>query len=319
MQTPQGHPDDVADDRVIVTCAITGGMTVPGQSKAIPITPEELITAAVEAHEAGAAIIHVHVREPETGRPAADLHLFRQVLRGVADRCDAVLQPTTGGAQGMELSERVRVVEALHPEMATFNAGSFNFGIFPVAKRDRAFADWELEFLEGTRDYVFKNTFADMEQVAAAMRDGGTKPEIEVYDVGHLYNLAHLRDRGLLEEPLQIQFVLGVLGANAAEMDQLVHMVRTAQRLFGTDFTWAAAGVGYPGEFELAAASMMLGGHVRVGLEDNLRIARREQASSNAALVTKAVSLLALFDRVPASPNEARRILGLKGADAVRF
>lgn len=307
------------DDHVIVTCAITGGMTVPSQSEAIPVTPEELIASAVEAHEAGAAVIHIHVRDPATGKPVADLDLFREVMVGISERCDAVLQPTTGGAQGMSLDERIRVVHEFHPEMATFNAGSFNFGIFGVAERDLPFAEWEREFLEGTRDYVFKNTFSDMERVAEAMRAGTTKPEIEVYDVGHLYNLRHLLDRGLLDEPLQIQFVLGVLGANAAEVDQLVHMVRTAQRLFGTDFTWAAAGVGYPGEFELAAASIMLGGHVRVGLEDNLRVARRERASSNAALVSKAVRLLELFDRTPATPEDARKILGLKGRDAVGF
>lgn len=306
-------------DPVIVTCAITGGMTVPSQSDAIPVTPTELIDSAVAAHEAGAAIIHIHVRDPRTGRPVADLELFREVMAGIRERCDAVLQPTTGGAQGMSLEERIRVVRELHPEMATFNSGSFNFGIFGVAARDLPFADWELEFLESTRDYVFKNTFSDMERVAEAMRAGATKPEIEVYDVGHLFNLRHLLDRGLLDEPLQIQFVLGVLGANAAELDQLVHMVRTAQRLFGTDFTWAAAGVGYPGEFELAAASLMLGGHVRVGLEDNLRVARREPSPSNAALVAKAVRLLELFDRTSATPDEARKILGLKGVDAVGF
>lgn len=305
---------------VVVTCAVTGAMTVPAQSKAIPLTPGDIIASAIEAHEAGAAIIHIHVRDPETGAPTADLGLFREVLVGIRERCDAVLQPTTGGGTSMTLDERVRVVEELRPEMATFNAGSFNFGLFPLAGRDLPFQEWERAYLEGTRDYVFRNTFADLERVAAVMTAAGTKPEIEVYDVGHLYNLAHLVDRGLVAEPLQIQFVLGVLGANAAEVDQLVHMLRTAERLFGVGgFTWSVAGVGYPAEYQLAAVSLMLGGHVRVGLEDNLRVRRTAAADSNADLVEKAVALLAFFDHEPATPDEARQIIGLAGAHSVGF
>lgn len=306
-------------DPVIVTCAVTGGMTVPTQSKAIPVTPAEIIDSAVEAHAAGAAIIHIHVRDPETGAPSADLALFEEVLIGIQERCDAVLQPTTGGGMGMTLDERVRVVEALRPEMATFNAGSFNFGLFPIAQRDLPFNAWERDYLEGTRDYVFRNTFADLERVADVMRAADTKPEIEVYDVGHLYNLAHLLERNLVDPPLQLQFVLGVLGANAAELDQLLHMLRTAERLFGDAFTWAAAGVGYPAEFKLAAGSLSLGGHVRVGLEDNLRVRRDARAESNVDLVAKAVELLRFFDRDPATPAQARELLGLKGADHTRF
>ncbi len=306
-------------EKVVVTCAVTGGMTVPSQSEAIPVTPAEIVDDAVAAHEAGAAVIHIHVRDPRTGRPVADLDLFEEVLQGISARCDAVLQPTTGGGVGMSIEERAAVLERFRPEMATFNAGSFNFGIFGVGERDLELADWERDYVEGTRDYVFRNTFANMEYMAGQMRVAQAKPEIELYDVGQLYNLRHLVSRDLLDTPLHLQFVLGVLGANAAELDQLVHMLRTAQRLLGDDFTWSAAGVGYPGEFHLVAASLMLGGQVRVGLEDNLRVRRDARARSNVDLVDKAVELARLFDREPATPDEARKLLGLKGAGAVGF
>ena len=294
-------------------------MTVPSQSEAIPVTPAEIVDDAVAAHEAGAAVIHIHVRDPRTGRPVADLDLFEEVLQGISARCDAVLQPTTGGGVGMSIEERAAVLERFRPEMATFNAGSFNFGIFGVGERDLQLADWERDYVEGTRDYVFRNTFANMEYMAGQMRVAQAKPEIELYDVGQLYNLRHLVSRDLLDTPLHLQFVLGVLGANAAELDQLVHMLRTAQRLLGDDFTWSAAGVGYPGEFHLVAASLMLGGQVRVGLEDNLRVRRDARARSNVDLVDKAVELARLFDREPATPDDARKLLGLKGAGAVAF
>jgi uncharacterized protein (DUF849 family) len=296
---------------VFVSCAITGGMSVPSQSEAIPVTPEQIVQSAVDAHEAGAAIVHVHVREPSTGKPSADLGLFREVLAGIGERCDAIVQPTTGGGVGMTIDERARVVTECRPEMATFNCGSFNFGIFKVRHRPEM-APWEVEYLEGTRDYVFRNTFADLYRLSELFREAGTKPEYEVYDVGHLYNLAHLAEQELLDFPIHVQFVLGVLGANAATMEQLVHMRRTAISLFGEErFTWSAAGVGYPAEFHLAAAALMMGGHVRVGLEDNLRVARDRRATSNAELVEKAIALASLLDRTPASPAEAREMLGI--------
>jgi uncharacterized protein (DUF849 family) len=195
--------------------------------------------------------------------------------------------------------------------MATFNCGSFNFGIFGVRHRPEM-APWEIEYLEGTRDYVFRNTFADMFRLAELFREAGTRPEYEVYDVGHLYNLHQLAERGLVDFPLHVQFVLGVVGANAASLDQLLHMLRTATGLFGADaFSWSAAGVGYPGQFHLAATSLMLGGHIRVGLEDNLRVALDRRAGSNAELVEKAMALAALLDREPAGPAAARDLLGL--------
>jgi uncharacterized protein (DUF849 family) len=295
---------------VFLSCAITGGMSVPSQSAAIPVTPEEIVDSAVGAHAAGAAIVHIHVREPETGRPSADLGLFREVLGAIGERCDAIVQPTTGGGVGMTIEERARVVTELRPEMATFNCGSFNFGIFKVRQRPEM-APWEVDYLEGTRDYVFRNTFADMERLAELFREAGTKPEFECYDVGHLYNLHHLAEAGLVDVPLHIQFVLGVLGANAATLEQLVHMHRTASGLLG-DFTWCAAGVGYPAEFHLAAAALTMGGHVRVGLEDNLRVAKDRRAESNAELVEKALTLARLLDREPVGAAEARDLLGLR-------
>jgi uncharacterized protein (DUF849 family) len=302
----------MTDRRVLLSCAITGGMSVPGQSQAIPITPEEIVDSAVEAAAAGAAIVHVHVREPDSGRPAADLGLFREVLAGIGERCDAIVQPTSGGGVGMTIEERARVVTECRPEMATFNCGSFNFGIFGVKPRPEM-APWEVEYLDSTRDYVFRNTFADTYRLAELFRAAGTKPEFEVYEPGHLYNLRHLADQGLIDFPAHIQFVLGVVGANAATLEQLLHMHRTARELFGADgFTWSAAGVGYPAEFHLAATSLMLGGHVRVGLEDNLRVTLDRRAGSNAELVEKAMTLAPLLDREPVDAAGAREILGLR-------
>jgi uncharacterized protein (DUF849 family) len=300
---------------VFLSCAVTGGMSVPGQSPAIPVTPEEIVDSAVEATGAGAAIVHIHVREPETGKPVADLGLFKQVLAGIGERCDAIVQPTSGGGVGMTIEERARVVTECRPEMATFNCGSFNFGIFQVSHRPEM-QPWEIEYLESTRDYVFRNTFRDLYRLSELFREAGTKPEYEVYDVGHLYNLHHLAERGLVDLPFHVQFVLGVLGANAATLEQLLHMRRTAVSLFGEGrFTWSAAGVGYPGQFHLAAAALMLGGHMRVGLEDNLRVTATERARSNAELVDKAIRLAPLLDRSPADPDEARALLGLRCAN----
>jgi uncharacterized protein (DUF849 family) len=300
-------------NQVIISAAITGGMTVPTQSAAIPVTPDEIIESAVGAYEAGAAIVHIHVRDPDTGRPSSDLDLFREVLDGIKQRCPVIVQPTTGGGQGMTIEERAAVLTEFEPEMATFNTGSINFGLFGIGERDQDWAGWEREYLEDTRGYVFRNTFADMERICQMMRAANIKPELEAYDVGHLYNIAHLLGRGLLDKPVHIQFVLGVLGANQPELEQAMHMLRTARSLFGTDFTWSAAGIGYPAEYNLAALGIMLGGQIRVGLEDNLRLSRGKRAESNAELVEKGVALAALFDRSPATPDQAREFFGLKG------
>ncbi|MSW42655.1 MAG: 3-keto-5-aminohexanoate cleavage protein, partial [Actinobacteria bacterium] len=237
------------DDKVIITCALTGGMTVPAQSPAIPITADQIVEDGLRAAEAGASVLHIHVREEATGRPVADLDLFADVLSRLKQQTDAVLQPTTGGGRGMTIIERGSIVPRFRPEMATLNAGSFNFGLYPILQRDLPFQEWEVDYLEGTRDYIFKNTFADVTYLKGLMDEAGTRPEIEIYDVGHLFNLRQLIKEGVLSTPFNLQFVLGVLGANMVEPDQLIHMLRTAERLFGAgNFTWSAAGVGYPGE-----------------------------------------------------------------------
>jgi uncharacterized protein (DUF849 family) len=298
---------------VVLSAAITGGMTVPSQSPHIPISPEEIADSAIEAAAAGASILHLHVRDSD-GRPTADLGLFRETAARISDRTDAIVQFTTGGGVGMTIDERTRVVTALQPEMATFNMGSFNFGIFPVGKRINEWRhDWEADYLESTRSYVFRNTFADLERLCEIMREHGTKPELEVYDVGQLYNVVHLLEHGLLDRPVHIQFVLGVLGALAAEPRELVHLTERANVLIG-DHTWSVAGIGYRGEFRLGTLSLLLGGHARVGLEDNLRVGPKELAPSNAALVEKIVRIAGELDRVPAPPSEARRILSIQVA-----
>lgn len=300
---------------VIVTCALTGGMTVPAQSKAIPIRPDHIVAEGVAASEAGAAILHIHVRDPATGAPSAEPALFEEVLMGLASQCDAILQPTTGGGIGMSIEQRTAVLPRFLPEMATFNAGSINFGLYPILDRGLELSAWEHEYLAGSRDYVFRNSFADLERLCQQVRESDTKPEIEIYDVGQINNVRHLVERGLLDTPLHLQFVLGVLGGNVADIDQLLHMLRTAERALGPDaFTWSAAGIGYRGEFDIAALSLVLGGHVRVGLEDNLRHTETELASSNAQLVRRVVDLAEQLDRRPVRADEARSMLGLKGA-----
>lgn len=300
-----------ATQPIVVSCALTGGMTVPGQSDAIPVTPDEIVASGRAARDAGAAVLHVHVRDPHTGRPSADLELFREVVGRLRDETDAIVQPTTGGGVGMTIDERARVLTELRPEMATFNTGSFNFGIFGVHHRP-GMAPWEIEYLESSRDYVFRNTFKDMYRLSELFREAGTKPEYECYDVGHVYNLRHLADQGLVDFPAHIQFVLGVLGANAGTIEQLLHMLKTARDLFGAEsLTWCAAGIGYPAEFHLAATACMLGGHMRVGIEDNVRVSADRRATSNADLVAKAVALAPLLDRRTANPDEARELLGL--------
>lgn len=299
----------------LLTCAITGSVTVPSQSEAIPVTPEEIINSAVDAHRAGAALVHIHVREPDTGRPTPDPNLFRQVLEGISERCDAIVVPTTGGGPGQSMLERTHVVREFKPEMASFNAGSMNFGVFGALRHGtEGYEPWEVEYLEGTRDYVFRNSFKEMEELSAHFAAAGTKPEYEVYDVGHLFNLRHLKREGLLPEPFHIQFVLGVLGGNSTGIEQLLHMHNTARGVFGDTFTWSVAGMGYPAEFHLGAVALMMGGGMRVGLEDNLRIGPGIPAESNAQLVEKAVAIANALDRPIATPEQAREILGLDGS-----
>lgn len=306
-------------NKVIITCALTGGMTVPSQSPALPVTVDEIISSGIRAAEAGAAVLHLHVRDEKSGKPVADDELFQRALKGLAAETDAILQPTTGGGRGMTLAERGSVLN-FAPEMASLNAGSFNFGLYPIAARNIRLQDWERTYLEETRDWVFKNTFADIATLATRMRERSVRPEVEIYDVGQIFSVRRLIDEGVLEFPLNVQFVLGVLGANMPEPDQLIHMLRTAERCFGVgNFNWSAAGAGYPAEYVMAALALTLGGNVRVGLEDNIRVTKTRSAASNAELVEKAVMLAECFDREPATADEARHILGLKGREAVEF
>lgn len=303
-------------DSVIISCAVTGAIHVPTMSPHLPITPEEIAENAIKAAEAGASIVHVHVRDPETGEPVTDLDLFEEVAARIHEECDAIVQPTTGGAPTMAPEERVRVVPRLEPEMASCNMGSINFGLYPLLRKFDEFEhEWEREYLEGTRDLVFKNTFQDLETILPIFDEHGTKPELECYDVGHLYNAKHLLDRGLVEAPLHLQFVMGIHGGIAAEPENLTHMVRVADDLFGDDYSFSVIGAGR-NEFPMGAQAVNMGGHARVGLEDNLYLAKGELAENNAQLVEKMVGLIDdLTGREIATPEEVREFLDLKGKE----
>lgn len=305
-----------AFDDVIVSCAVTGAIHVPTMSPHLPITPDEIVEAAVGAAEAGASIVHVHVRDPETGEPVNDFDLFEDVATRIHDRCDVIVQPTTGGAPSAAPTERVGVVPRLAPETASCNMGSINFGLYPILSKFDAFEyDWEEPYLEHSRDLVFKNTFQDLETILPIFDEHGTKPEFECYDVGHLYNAKHLLDRGLLEPPLHLQFVMGILGGIGADPQNLAHMVTIAEKLFGDDYSFSVIGAGRH-EFPLAAQAVSMGGHARVGLEDNLYLGRGELAKSNAQLVEKIVDLAwEVAGREIASPDDTREFLGLKGRE----
>ncbi|MFB6173148.1 MAG: 3-keto-5-aminohexanoate cleavage protein [Halobacteriales archaeon] len=307
-------------DDVIVACAVTGAIHVPTMSPHLPITPGEIAEEAIAAAEAGASIVHIHVRDPETGEPTSDLDLFRTVAERIHAECDAIVQPTTGGGPGMSVEERIAVVPELEPEMASCNMGSINFGLYPILEGYDEFEhDWEAEFLERTRDNIFPNTFEDLETVLGVFEEHDTTPELECYDVGHLYNAKHLLDRGLLEPPLHLQFVTGIHGGIGADEENLDHMARIAEKLFGDDHSFSVIGAGRK-EFPLGTQGVSMGGHARVGLEDNLYLRRGELAESNADLVAKMVDLAReVAGREPASPGTVREFLGLKGPDATAF
>jgi len=307
------------EDKIIITCAVTGAIHTPSMSPYLPVTPKQIIEEAVKAAEAGAAVVHIHARDPKTGMPTSDVNVFREILSGIKERCDAVICPTTGGGLGMTVEERVRVVPELKPEMATFNMGSMNFSLHHMLRKYKEFKyEWERQYLEMSKDFVFKNTFADLEYVAKTFYENETKPELECYDVGQIYNAAFLLQTGVLKPPLHIQFVHGILGGIGTALEDLMHMKHTADRLFGKNYTWSVIGAGRY-EFRLCTLGLLLGGHVRVGLEDNLYLEKGRLAKSNAELVEKMVRIAREFGREPATPDEARKILGLKGKDKVNF
>ena len=307
-------------DEVVISCALTGAIHTPSMSEHLPVTPGELIEEGIAAAEAGASIVHVHVRDPETGEPTSDVGLFREVAGAIKAETDAVVQPTTGGGMNMTVEERMAVVPELEPEMASCNMGSMNFGLYPMAEAIEEFEyDWEREYLEGTRDHVFPNTFESLGTTLGEFKRHGTMPELECYDVGHLYNAKHLLDRGILEPPIHVQFIMGIHGGIGADQSHLQHMVETTERLFGDDASYSVIGAGR-NQFPLGTQAVSMGGNVRVGLEDNLYLERGRLAESNAEQVERIVDLAwEVAGREPASPEQVREFLDLKGQDAVDF
>ena len=307
-------------EKLIITAAVTGAATVPSLTPYLPITPGQIADSAIEAAEAGAAIVHIHARRPEDGFPSAKIEHFREILLRIREKSDAVICITSGGSAQLSVEERAATFPTFKPEMCSFNLGSINFALhtsLPAIKEFRF--PWEKEYLEMSKDFVFKNTFKDFEYLCAVTRENETKPELEVYDVGHLYNLDHLVMRGLMAPPLHIQFVMGVLGGIRGTPEDLTFLKTKAEVLFGREnFTWSVIGVG-AAEINLSTMAIHMGGHVRVGLEDNIFLKKGVLAKSNAELVEKVVHLAGILNRDVASPADARRILGLKGLERVAF
>lgn len=305
--------------KVIITCAVTGAIHTPSMSPYLPVTAEEIADAAVGAAEAGAAIVHLHARDPKTGKPDQSPEAFAPFLPVIKQRTDAVINLTTGGAPYMTVDERVRPAERFRPEVASLNMGSMNFGLFPMLDRFKDFKfDWEKPTLEASRDLVFRNSFQDIEYAIRTLGDSGTRFEFECYDTSHLYNLAHFLERGLVKTPLFVQTVFGILGGIGPHPEDVMHMKRTADRLFGDQYQWSVLGAG-KSQMAIAAQAAAMGGHVRVGLEDSLWIGKGKLAESNAQQVTQARKILEGLGLEIATPDEARQILSLKGADKVAF
>ena len=305
--------------KVVITCAVTGSIHTPSMSPHLPITAEEIAEAAVGAAEAGAAIVHLHARDPGDGRPDQSPERFAPFLRVIKQRSNCVVNITTGGAATMTIDERLRPVAEFKPEVASLNMGSMNFGLYPMLQRFQTFKhEWERGYLESSRDRIFKNTFADIEKILTTCAENGTRFEIECYDIGHLYTLAHFVDRGLVKAPFFVQSVFGILGGIGAHPEDVMHMRRTADRLFGADYHWSVLGAGR-NQMVVAAQAIALGGNIRVGLEDSLWIGPGRLAKSNAEQVAKARRLVEEFGLEIATPDEARAILSLKGGDRVAF
>jgi uncharacterized protein (DUF849 family) len=305
--------------KVIISCAVTGSVHTPSMSPYLPVTPQQIASDAIAAAQAGAAILHLHARDPENGRPSADPAVFMQFLPVIKQACGAVINITTGGSSLMTLDDRLAAALRAEPEMCSLNMGSMNFGLYPALDRPRTWQhEWEPQLLEATRGTIFKNTFSDIEAILKRLGEGcSTRFEFECYDVGHLYTLAHFRDRGLISGTLFIQFVFGVLGGIGADPDNLAHMRRIADKLFGDDYRFSVLAAGRQ-QMPMTTMAATMGGHVRVGLEDSLYDGR-ELARSNADQVRRIVRILDELSLEPATPDEARAMLGLKGADRVAF
>ena len=305
--------------KVIITCAVTGSIHTPSMSPHLPVTPKEIEDAAVAAAEAGAAIVHLHARDPVDGRPTQDPKYFREFAPAIARRSDVVINFTTGGAATMLVEERLQPALQLKPEVASLNMGSMNFGLYPMLDRFKEFRfDWERPYLEGSVDRVFRNTFKDIEYILTSCAGNATRFEIECYDIGHLYTARHFFDRGIVKSPLFIQSVFGILGGIGAHPDDVAHMKRTADRLFGDKYLWSVLGAGR-NQLPIAAMSAAMGGNIRVGLEDSLWLGPGKLAESNAAQVRAARQVVEGLGLEVATPDEARKMLALKGRAAVGF
>ncbi|MEN8195817.1 MAG: 3-keto-5-aminohexanoate cleavage protein [Pseudomonadota bacterium] len=305
--------------KVVITCAITGSIHTPTMTPHLPITPDEIASEAIAAAEAGAAILHLHARDPETGKPDQTPEAFARFLPRIKQGTNAAVNITTGGSPYMTVEERVRPAAEFKPEVASLNMGSMNFGLFPLLDKYSEFKhDWERQHLEGTRDMVFRNSFKDIEYVLETCYENNTRFEFECYDISHLYNLKHFADRGLVKPPFFIQSVFGILGGIGAHPEDVSHMKRTADRLFGSDYRWSVLGAG-AAQLRVAAQAAAMGGNVRVGLEDSIWAGRGVLAKSNADQVTLARKIIEGLGLEVATPDEAREILSLKGGDAVNF
>jgi len=311
MAAPQG--------KVIITCAVTGSIHTPSMSPHIPVTPEEIAEAAIGAAQAGAAIVHLHARDPKDGRPTQDPEVFRQFLPKIKAAVDVVINLTTGGAPTMSIEERLQPALRLKPEVASLNMGSMNFGLYEMLGRYKEFKhDWEKPYLAGSDERIFRNTFKDIAFILQSCADNDTRFEIECYDIGHLYTAAHFLDRRLVKPPLFIQSVFGIRGGIGPHPEDVLHMKRTADRLFGDAYYWSVLGAGRNQMF-IAALSAVMGGNVRVGLEDSLWLGRGQLAKSNAEQVAKAKRMLEELGLSVATPADAREMLKLKGARNVAF
>ena len=310
----------VDTNKVIITCAVTGSIHTPTMSPHLPITPDEIADASIGAWEAGASIIHLHARNPEDGSPTPDPDVFMEFLPRVKQATDAVVNISTGGGHGMTVQQRLEAAVKASPEMTSLNMGSMNFGLFPILDKMSDFQhDWEPKYLENSRDFIFRNTFKDIEYILKELGEGhGTRFEFECYDIGHLYTLAHFLDRGLVKPPLFVQSIFGILGGIGADEENLMHARRIANKLFGNDYQWSVLAAGRH-QMNFVTMAAMLGGNVRVGLEDSLYIGKGKLAESNKDQVAKIRRIMEDLSLEVASPKEAREMLGLKGGDLVQF
>lgn len=305
-------------EKAIITAAVTGGIHTPSMSPHLPITPQQIVDDAVGAWQAGAAIVHIHARDPETGKPSSDPALFGEIVSQIKTRSDLVVCITTGGGLGQTTEERVAAVKAYSPELASLNAGSLNFALFHALDSYKTFQhDWENAYLKMTEDYIFPNTFKTLQEFSQYFSEEGTKPEFEVYDVGMINNLAFLIDKGQVKKPVYIQFVMGILGGIQATLNNLQFLYNTAKEAIG-DFQWSVCAAGKH-QFKMCTAALLMGGNARVGLEDNLFLDKGVKAKSSAEQVEKIVRIARELGIEPAVPAEARQRLHLKGLDKVRF